>query len=151
MRRAAACLTVLAALGFTSVGFPLASARTQPEPSTPVASEPPHAWLFGTWTGGLFPVLDGMTAQDCRTQPTVGFAKDTVSHATLTGSTMAVHNVETVRATAAGAEFRFLHEADPGGSFNCENPDELHVVRSGPNEISFPRCSAFPYPLQRCP
>ena len=35
--------------------------------------------------------------------------------------------------------------------FGCEDPDLLHVQRRGENEISFPGCPEFPYPLVRCP
>ena len=141
---AVAALLALAAV------LPASAARKPTQPPSQV-SGPPHAWLFGTWTGGLFPVLDGMTAQDCSTQPTVVFSKDDVSHATLLGTTMARRAVETVRTTPAGAEFRFTPVPDPAAGFGCENPDELHVARTSANVISFPRCSAFPYPLERCP
>jgi len=34
--------------------------------------------------------------------------------------------------------------------FGCPSPDVLHVQRRGENEISFPGCNDFPYPLVRC-
>ena len=142
MRRAALCLVGLAACG---------AAAARPQPGEPAADAPPHAWLFGSWTGGLFPVLDGMVTQDCSTQPTVRFSRDAVSHATLLDTTPAVRTIITARATDTGAELRFQPDTDPADGFGCENPDELHIERSGANEISFPRCTAFPYPLQRCP
>ena len=144
MRRAALCLLALAACG---------AAKPAPQPSKPapqpIASAPPHAWLFGTWTGGLFPVLDGMAEQDCRTQPTVRFGQDLVAHATLLDTAMAPQTIETVRATATGAEFRFT-PGDPALGFGCDAPNVLHVMRDGGNAISFPNCPAFPYKLQRC-
>ena len=39
----------------------------------------------------------------------------------------------------------------PVVGFGCENADLLHVQRRGENEISFPNCGDFPYPLVRCP
>ena len=44
----------------------------------------------------------------------------------------------------------------PGGGsndvgFGCASPDFLHVQRRGENEITFPGCTDFPYPLVRCP
>ncbi len=147
MRVAAFCLIAFASL---------ASATAAPRPHSPApasapANAPPHAWLFGSWTGGLFPVLDGMVAQDCRTQPTVVFSRDGVSHATLLAGGMLSRSIVTVRATPAGADFRFAPEATPTPSFGCPDTDELHVARGcGPNEISFPNCTAFPYPLERC-
>jgi hypothetical protein len=35
--------------------------------------------------------------------------------------------------------------------FGCTTPNELHVLRQGENQISFPHCTDFPYPLIRCP
>jgi hypothetical protein len=105
--------------------------------------------LFGSWTGGLFPVLDGMIAQDCRTQPTVIFSKDVVGHASLLGAGLTQRGIITVRATPKGAEFTFAPTA-AGPRFGCPNEDELHVLRNNTNEISFPNCTAFPYPLERC-
>jgi hypothetical protein len=147
MRVAALCLIAAA-----SVAAAAAAPRPQARHSTPAAAanQPPHAWLYGTWTGGLFPVLDGMVAQDCRTQPTVVFSQDSVGHASLLGSGLTQRTIVTVRATPTGAEFTFAPAAAPGPRFGCENDDELHVARNNPNEITFPHCNAFPYPLERC-
>jgi len=157
MRLAALPLLLLASLAAMGAAPSPANTRTEPHHAklhsanrAAAPSGPPHAWLFGIWTGGLFPVLDGMAAQDCRMQPTVVFAKDQVAHATLLGTTMTTLNLESVRATAAGAEFRFAPDTDAAAGFGCEQPDELHVVRIGPDEINFPGCKSFPYPLQRC-
>ncbi len=131
-----------------------AQRRTPAETRTAIVSRPsgpPHAWLFGTWTGGLFPVLDGMAAQDCRTQPTVAFAQDVVGHTSLTGAGMSKRVIETVRTSAAGAEFRFTPDGNDTSSFGCEDPNVLHVARETGEMITFPHCAAFPYPLQRCP
>jgi len=119
----------------------------------------PHGWLFGTWTGGLFPVTPGALAQACRT-PTVVFSKDAVARASLIDPAFVPRAIETVRASPKGAEFRFTapppaatgvsaEHLDTG--FGCENPDVLHVARAGENEISFPGCADFPNPLVRCP
>jgi hypothetical protein len=145
MRRAALCLSMLAMLGH-------AAAKPHPASSSPpVPKGPPHAWLFGTWTGGLFPVLDGMIGEDCRTQPTVGFGKDIVTHANLLGGAMSEQAIETVRTTPAGAEFHFTPGGNATSSFGCGDPNVLHVVREGDHTISFPHCTAYPYPLERCP
>ena len=114
-------------------------------------SGPPHAWLYGIWTGGLFPVLEGMEAQDCRTQPTVAFAQDVVSHSSLTGAGMTPRVIETVRTSPGGADFRFSPESNDPGAFGCSDLNVLHVAREGNDRISFPNCAAFPYPLHRCP
>ena len=123
-------------------------------------AEPPHAWLFGTWTGGLFPVPSRMTPQACFAQPVVIFTRDLILRATLTDQVMTQRVIETARATPGGAEFRVTAvSATPrmfGGSdagqvgFGCETPENLNVQRRGENEIGFPGCGDFPYPLVRC-
>lgn len=114
-------------------------------------SGPPHAWLFGRWTGGIFPVLDTMLEQDCRTQPTIVFGQDTVGHASLLGTALAQRVIETVRTTPTGAEFRFTPDDADADGFGCEDANVLHVLRISDSDISLPRCTAFPYPLKRCP
>ena len=153
MPRVAAILLLSALSGAVAVLTPAigySQSRSRPAPAAR-SSGPPHAWLFGTWTGGLFPVLDGMVEQDCRTQPTVVFAQDVVGHASLTGSGLIRRVIETVRTTPAGAEFRFSPEATDAGAFGCEDINELHVARETDSTITFPHCAGFPYPLQRCP
>ncbi|HTW26933.1 MAG TPA: hypothetical protein VME92_07390 [Acetobacteraceae bacterium] len=134
-------------------------------PAAAQTGTPPHAWLFGEWTGGMFPVpAGGVTADVCLAQPVVIFTRDVVLRATLTELLFAQREVETVRATPDGAEFRFRPASSPlpGGTmlgiapppravgFGCESPDVLHVQRRGPNEIVFPGCAEFPNPLVRC-
>ncbi len=122
---------------------------------------PPHAWLFGTWTGGIFPVPSGYSNQACLSQPVVIFTRDLVLRATLTEQMLTQREIETARNSSGGAEFRFA--AAPGGGgglldtgtgravgFGCSSPDELHVQRRGENEIAFPGCADFPNPLVRC-
>ena len=121
---------------------------------------PPHAWLFGTWTGGIFPAPPGMPAQACLSQPVVIFTRDLVMRATLTEQVLTQREIQTVRATPAGAEFRFTGNGGtskllgPRGpvmtGFGCETADDLHVQRRGENEIAFPGCADFPNPLVRC-
>jgi len=132
---------------------------------TPIAGSaqnlPPHASLFGTWTGGMFPPITGLSPQACFSQPVVIFTRDLVLRATVTEQTLGQREVETVRASPQGFEFRFAvtgaaaEPQDIGGGaqrvgFGCESPDVLHVQRRGENEISFPGCADFPYPLVRC-
>ena len=139
------------ALLVVSIAPGLTAAKPVPRAAQALPADPPHAWLFGTWTGGLFPVLDGMILQDCRTQPTVVFGQDALAHAALTTPGMMQRVIETVRTSPKGAEFRLTPDAaDPGG-FGCDGPDVLHVARESGNTISFPNCAGFPYPLERCP
>ena len=122
---------------------------------------PPHAWLFGTWTGGIFPVPPGLTTQACLSQPVVIFTRDLVMRATLTEQILTQREIETARGVPQGMEFRLAGRpgAGPGilgnripamTGFGCENPDILHVQRRGENEIAFPGCADFPNPLVRC-
>ena len=158
MRRTAlrlAAVLLLAASGQSGLPTPAAAQG---------AAEPPHAWLFGTWTGGLFPTPTGLSAQACLGQPVVIFTRDVVLRATLTDLTYVQRVIQTVRTSPQGAEFQFNPVAAPaddgmlglGGpapvaGFGCANPDVLHVERHGNNEISFPGCADFPNPLVRCP
>lgn len=153
MRRIAVCLMMLL---LASPGV----VRAQPAPA-------PHAWLYGSWTGGLFPVPASMTAQMCLAQPVVIFTRDLVLRATLIDTLYQQRTIETARSNPAGAEFRFAPSVDraqalssgllgrsappPLAGFGCETPDVLHVQRRGENEISFQGCADFPEPLIRCP
>jgi hypothetical protein len=127
---------------------------------------PPHSWLFGAWIGGLYPPPVTLSAEQCLAQPVVIFTRDVVMRAVFTDVTYAQRPIETVRATANGAEFLLVAPVqppaeggtlfDPSGTtqavgFGCQTPNELHVLRQGENQISFPHCADFPYPLTRCP
>ena len=125
----------------------------------PAQEMPPHAGLFGTWTGGLFPVPSNLSNQACLSQPVVIFTRDLVLRATLTEQVLTQREIETVRIEAGHDEFRFRPFAQAPASltagarragFGCEGPDVLHVQRRGENEISFPNCADFPNPLVRC-
>ncbi len=126
--------------------------------------QPPHAWLFGTWTGGLFPAPENISSEACLSQPVVIFTRDLVLRATLIQQTLTQRVIETANVAAGNVEFRFA----PGGAaagdsalglpnpataagFGCASEDVLHVQRKGPNEITFPGCKDFPNPLVRCP
>ncbi|MBV8912759.1 MAG: hypothetical protein JOZ05_06945 [Acetobacteraceae bacterium] len=132
-------------------------------PATPSLGQamPPHSWLFGTWTGGVFPVPAALSPTACFSQPVVIFTRDLVLRATLTEQELSQRVIETARASSTGVEFRFaitgaaavppvLGGAPQRVGFGCESPDVLHVQRRGENEITFPGCTDFPYPLVRC-
>ncbi len=152
----AAALLALAALPASVLAAP------PPTPSQP--PQPPHAWLFGTWTGGIFPTPSGVSAQACLSQPVVIFTRDVVLRATLTSELYAQRVIESARTGPNGAEFRFaqampapsgplgLGDGPSAQGFGCaDGPDVLHVERKTDNEITFPHCADFPYPLIRCP
>jgi len=124
--------------------------------------QPPLTFLLGEWTGGLFPPPTVISADQCLAQPTVIFTRDTVMRASFTEEFYSQHLVETVRGTGTGVVLRFSAAAPQqspslaglGGDdsgFGCDGSDELRVERMGPNQISFPNCKDFPFPLVRCP
>jgi hypothetical protein len=148
---------------FALVAFPLLSLVTAP-PASAQNGLPPQSWLFGAWMGGLFPPPSAISAQQCLAQPVVIFTRDIVMRATIVDQLYTQRLVETARSTGTGVEFRFVPSVQQSGpfglaqgagggevGFGCEDADTLHVQRRGDNEISFPGCPEFPYPLVRCP
>jgi hypothetical protein len=128
----------------------LALAQTRPAP--------PHAWVFGSWTGGLFPPLD-TEGPACFAQPIVIFLRDSVMRIASLDIAYRQRAIETVGVTANGLDFRFVPV--PGGAaavrsipeigFGCgDDPNLLRVERRGPDEIAFPGCIEFPSVLRRC-
>lgn len=116
----------------------------------------PHEWLFGSWTGGVFPPLDVETAR-CLGQPTVIFTRDVVMRASPVDFGYRQRLIETVAARETSVEFRLTPIPAPGGrvpadlAFGCPGgPNELVVERRGPNEVVFTNCTEFPFPLRRC-
>ena len=153
MRRIA-CLIVTLALA----ALPTVPARAQ-------RNLPPHSWLFGAWTGGVFPPPSALSAQECFAFPVVIFTRDIVMRAVITDTAYVQRVVSFARATGDGVEFRFAPVpettvAGPFGlsaganpsavGFGCISPDILRVQKRTENEITFPSCTDFPYPLVRC-
>lgn len=122
--------------------------------------QPPHAWVFGSWTGGIYPPGD-TEGPRCTGQPTVIFTRDVVMRASLLEVPYRQRLIETVAADPNVLEFRFVPmpaQSTPFGArmppdigFGCPaGPNALRVERRGPDEIVFPDCSEFPSPLKRC-
>jgi hypothetical protein len=140
-------------------------ALLMPLPVRAQSNLPPHSWLFGAWIGGLYPPPSSVGAQECLAQPVVIFTRDIVMRAVIADTNYVQRLVETARITGDGVEFRFappVQEASsgpfgltpnttPDQGFGCTSPDILRVLRRSDNEISFPGCNDFPYPLVRCP
>jgi hypothetical protein len=137
-----------------TVAIVLTLALTSPlTAQAPAPAGPPHAWLFGTWIGGMFPPPVTLNAQECLAQPMVIFTRDIVMRAVLTSPAYLQRQIDTARATATGFEIRLLPSTVapvPGEGFGCANPNVLPVQRRGDNEITFPGCADFPFPLIRC-
>lgn len=124
---------------------------------------PVHAWLFGSWIGGVFPPPVTLSMQECLSEPTVIFTRDVVMRVTMTSPAYVQRLVQTVRATKDGFVFRFNSQpptaqdgvltqapTPPDAGFGCASADMLTVQRRGNNQIVFPGCSAYPFPLIRC-
>ncbi len=128
-------------------------------PALAQAQAVPHAWLFGSWTGGMYPAADTIGPR-CTAQPTVIFTRDVVLRSGLLDPAYRQRIIETVVTRDDGATFRFSPVVPPGGgaarlppdiAFGCPaGPDVLEVRRIGPDEIFFPDCRDFPSPLRRC-
>lgn len=133
--------------------------------AAPASTNLPQAFLLGSWTGGLFPPPSVVSAALCLAAPTVIFTRDVVMRATFTDAFYIQRLVETALGTGTGVDFRFSATMSPqassmpglggggagAGGFGCDSPDVLHVRRISANEIRFPGCTDFPYPLVRCP
>ena len=124
------------------------------------AAQPPHAWLFGAWTGGLYPPID-TEGPGCFGQPTVIFTRDVVMRVSSLEVAYRQRLIETVAGRADGSlEFRLVGppaaaplggRSPPDIGFGCGgNPNLLRVERRGPDEIAFTDCAEFPSPLRRC-
>ncbi|WP_421990562.1 hypothetical protein [Roseococcus sp.] len=115
---------------------------------------PPHEWMFGGWTGGIFPVVD-TDGPACFGNATVIVTRDIVMRVSSLDVAFRQRAIETVAITPDGLEFRLVPLGGgrpiPETGFGCDgNPNLLRVVRRGENEVIFPNCGEFPGPLQRC-
>ena len=96
-----------------------------------------------------------LSAQECLAQPMVIFTRDVVMRAAMTSPAYAQRLIDTARATTNGFEVRLLPATPtpqmPASQqgFGCPDPNVLPVQRRG-EEISFPGCTDFPFPLIRC-
>lgn len=122
--------------------------------------DPPHSWVFGSWTGGLFPPTDTQGPR-CTGQPTVVFTRDVIMRVSTFDVAYRQRLIETVAAEPNALEIRlvpappqntpFGARLPPDVGFGCPGgPNSLRVQRSGPDEITFPDCAEFPSPLKRC-
>lgn len=116
-------------------------------------SGPPHEWLFGTWTGGIFPAVDTQ-GPGCFGNAVVIFTRDVIMRMANLDIAYRQRLIETVALTADGVDIRLVSQggrALPESGFGCENnPDLLRVTRRGDDEIAFPNCIEFPSVLRRC-
>lgn len=136
-------------------------------PAGAAPAGPPHAWLFGSWTGGLFPAAASDEPAACHGSPTLIVTRDVVLRAQLVSPSYGQRLIVSVRASSGAAVVRFAPsptavESDAAGllglpdpraepGFGCDGgPDTLVVQRISGDTIAFPGCRDFPHPLQRC-
>ncbi|MBS7811271.1 hypothetical protein [Roseococcus pinisoli] len=115
---------------------------------------PPHEWMFGAWTGGIFPVTE-TEGPACFGNVSVIVTRDIVMRVSSLDVAFRQRAIETVAVAPNGLEFRFVplpgRGAIPETGFGCDgNPDILRVERRGEDEVVFPNCGDFPGPLRRC-
>jgi hypothetical protein len=144
-----------------ALAAPLAGAAADGAGAQANRQGPPHEWVFGVWTGGIFPVSEVDPAA-CFGSPTVIFTRDVVMRVAVFDAAYHQRTVETAATVPdGGLEFRFVPAAPmaralggrlpPDIGFGCGgSPDLLRVQRRGPDEIAFPDCADFPSPLKRC-
>ncbi len=138
---------------------PLAVASSQGDAQGSGQPAPPHAFLYGVWTGGIFPATE-TEGPTCFGQATVIVTRDVIMRVSVLDVPYRQRLIETVAATADGVEFRLAPAGasiaplggrlPPDSAFGCANPNNLRVERRGANEIVFPNCGEFPSPLRRC-
>ncbi|WP_207541098.1 hypothetical protein [Sabulicella rubraurantiaca] len=125
----------------------LLSARAQDRPL------PPHGFLFGSWTGGIFPAIETQGSV-CFGAVTMIVTADVVMRASSLDVAFRQRLVETVALAPNGVEIRLAPipgRAPPEAGFGCDgNPDLLRVVRRGEDEVVLQGCNEFPFPLRRC-
>lgn len=134
-------------------------AALAPHPAPRAQGAPPHAWLFGTWAGGILPAPEHMTTAYCVAHATFEVGRDMVMHSTLTHPAPIQTLIVSVRGTPDGTIFALAPPSEKPAmiagvpvdlGFGCPHPNVLRVVRVGPNTIRFPDCTGFPSPLVRC-
>lgn len=115
---------------------------------------PPHEWMFGGWTGGIFPAVD-TEGPACFGSVSVIVTRDIVMRVASLDVAFRQRAIETVAIIPNGLEFRFVpmpgRGTIPEAGFGCDNnPDILRVRRVSDDEVVFPDCREFPSPLKRC-
>ena len=134
MRRIACLIVTLALAALSTV-----PARAQ-------GNLPPHSWLFGAWTGGIFPPPSTLSAQECLAMPVVIFTRDIVMRAVITDQLYTQRLVETARVTPEGVEFRLTRppSAAPAGPFSLSPAAAPTMWASAASARTSCACSAAP-------
>ena len=114
---------------------------------------PPHEWMFGSWTGGVFPAVE-TEGPGCFGNVSVIVTRDVIMRISSLDLAFRQRAIETVAITPDGLEFRLVPVAGRGQpeiGFGCDgNPNLLRVRRVSADEVTMPGCVEFPSPLKRC-
>jgi hypothetical protein len=117
----------------------------------PAQAAPPSSGLFGAWIGGIYPPPVTLNAQECLAQPMVIFTNGVVMRAIMTSPAYAQRLIDNAVTTANGYQVQLIpRQSAADATFGCPNPNVLPVQWRGDNEITFPGCTDFPFPLIRC-
>lgn len=135
---------------FLPLGTALLAAPALAQNARPL---PPHGFLFGSWTGGIFPAIES-EGPACFGQVTMIVTADVVMRASSLDVAYRQRLIETVAPTPDGVEIRLAPvpgRPPPEAGFGCDgNPNLLRVARRGADEIVLTGCTDFPFPLRRC-
>lgn len=114
---------------------------------------PPHEWMFGSWSGGIFPAVDTV-GPGCFGNVSLIVMRDVIMRVSSLEFSYRQRAIETVAMTPDGLEFRLVPvpgRAPAEIGFGCDgNPNLLRVQRRGPDEVVLPGCGEFPGALRRC-
>jgi hypothetical protein len=114
---------------------------------------PPHEWMFGSWTGGIFPAVE-TEGPGCFGNVTLIVTRDVIMRVSSLDLAYRQRAIETVAITPTGLEFRLVPlggRVPPEVGFGCDgNPNLLRVTRNGPDEVLMTGCIEFPSTLRRC-
>lgn len=114
---------------------------------------PPHEWMFGSWTGGIFPAVD-TEGPGCFGNVALIVMRDLIMRVSSLDYAYRQRAIESVAVTPDGLEFRLIPVQGrpmPEIGFGCDgNPNLLRVSRRGPDEVLLPGCVEFPGALRRC-
>jgi hypothetical protein len=117
----------------------------------PAPAAPSSSGLFGAWIGGIYPPPVTLNAQECLAQPMVIFTNGVVMRAIMTSPAYAQRLIDNAVTTANGYQVQLVpRQSAADVTFGCPNPNVLPVQWRGDNEITFPGCTDFPFPLIRC-